>query len=159
MKKKTSKWFSLVELLATILIISIILGIVTYFAINTINTSKEKSNKITLNNIKSTTRIYIKENPDKIIWISKEEKLYSCVNIKTLINKGLLKKSITDNKNINPNDNVIITKDLNGNIISEETDNNSICNTNIINIPTNDMCYNTTMICVIIQHIMETNKI
>lgn len=144
--REKKKGFTLIELLATIFIISIIFGIGSYFMLNTINKSKEESNEIAYTNIKTTARIYIEENPKDVIWQQNPENTnqsYSCISIKTLISKGLLKNDILENNTI-PNF-VIIKKDNNENILSETLDTTGICqnNTNTIPIPTSKKYCNT----------------
>ncbi|MCI6265922.1 MAG: type II secretion system GspH family protein, partial [Erysipelotrichaceae bacterium] len=126
--KCNKKGFTLIELLATILIISLIPGISSYYIISTINTSKEKSEKLAIANIKTTARIYIEENPNDVLWQIDEEntnKSYSCVSIDTLINKGLLKKELKENYPTVKY--IIITKDNNNNFLSEKIDNTNTC--------------------------------
>ncbi|MCI6265255.1 MAG: prepilin-type N-terminal cleavage/methylation domain-containing protein, partial [Erysipelotrichaceae bacterium] len=154
MKKenKKKKGFTLIELLATIFIISLILGISGSYIISTINTSKEKSEKLAIANIKTTARIYIEENPNDVLWQIDEEnteKSYSCISIDTLINKGLLKKELKENYPTVKY--IIITKDNNNNFLSEKIDNTNTCskNNNTVKIPTstkycNDLTYDST---------------
>ena len=146
--REKKKGFTLIELLAIIFIISILFGISSYFIINSINKSKEESENLTYDNIKSTARIYTEENPKDVIWQQSQEnknQTYSCISIKTLVSKGLLKNNILENNNLTGF--VIIKKDKNGNFISEELDTTGICqnSNNTITIPTNkEYCNNLT---------------
>ena len=49
--KKNNKGFTLVELLAVIVILSIILSITIYIAIKAVNAAREKSYQVTIKNI------------------------------------------------------------------------------------------------------------
>ena len=62
MKKITigKKGFSLIELLATILLISLVLGGGITIVTNTIKKSEEKSQVLALNNIKKTIQFQVK---------------------------------------------------------------------------------------------------
>lgn len=151
--KNKSKGFSLIETIATIFIIAIILTIAVTTFINTITKSKSETNKIAKNNILNSARIYAKEQNETLSWNTpqsgKDSYKFSCISINELINKDLLKKDIKDKYNA---DYVIIKKDENNNIISEEidkNDENGICQKFIktIPIPTpkdycNDLTYN-----------------
>ena len=139
--KKKDKGFSLIELLATIFIISIILGITGYFVTNTIKNSEKHSSTLAINNIKKTASTYVEEYKDDVIWNKNEEKknTYSCIAVNSLINKGYLNQEEVDKsiqKYIETNqvekDNleyIIVTKDENNTVISEEFDQNGTCST------------------------------
>ena len=143
-----SKGFTLIEIIATILIIAIIPTIIGTSIINTITKSKNESTKITMNNILSSARIYTKEYSEDISWQKKdgENTKFSCISINELISKDLLKKDIKEKY---PNTkHIIIKKDENNNIISEEFDDGTCSNSiKSITIPTsktfcNDLTYN-----------------
>ena len=93
--KQNRKGYTLIELLAVILIIGLILGFSTYGIINAFNTSKNKSLTISINSIKEAAETYATEkNDDSSYWldiIDKENK-YFCTTIEELMNKGLLDK-------------------------------------------------------------------
>ena len=55
------KGFTLVELLATILILALLLGIGTYSIISIINSSKQKNYELLINNTKSAAETYYQE--------------------------------------------------------------------------------------------------
>ena len=123
MKKKNNRkrGFSLVELLATIIVISIAFGIGYVAVTGIIKTSKDKSLSLTDANIRSAARIYIKEYPEEIYWDNNK----TCVTVETLIEKGYLKRKQAgsfDNLSIS------ITKNQNGTIESDEFDlRNNVC--------------------------------
>lgn len=134
MKIINRKGFTLVELLVTILIIGLVIGISSFAVVTIINNSKAKSRDITLANIKSSAKSYSLEYDDSA-WHSlsesdyeyycgktKEEQeskgcldfdnnyKYFCVTIEELINKGLLKKDPIIKNNIPLSSYVIVKK-------------------------------------------------
>ena len=93
--KLNKKGYTLIELLAVILIIGLILGFSTYGIINAFNTSKNKSLTISINSIKEAAETYATEkNDDSSYWldITDKENKYFCITIEELMNKGLLDK-------------------------------------------------------------------
>ena len=93
--KLNRKGYTLIELLAVILIIGLILGFSTYGIINAFNTSKNKSLTISINSIKEAAETYATEkNDDSSYWldITDKENKYFCITIEELMNKGLLDK-------------------------------------------------------------------
>ena len=89
------KGYTLIELLAVILIIGLVLGFSTYGIINAFNTSKNKSLTISINSIKESAETYATEkNDDSSYWldITDKENKYFCITIEELMNKGLLDK-------------------------------------------------------------------
>ena len=154
MRKKSidKKGFSLIELLATILIISIILGTGITFVTKTINKSKERSQVLALNNIKKTANTYVEEYSNDIAWIKEKNNSnsYSCISVNSLINKGYLSdKDISSQAGISSSKYVIISRDQSKNIVSQEIDTNNKCSQNIqkVEIPTakkycNNLYYN-----------------
>lgn len=101
-KDKTKKGFTLVELLAVIVVIILIsgVGIITY--LKTINNSKSKATLLAINNIKEAAYLYSKEGTDEIEWVNsydkkgKESGKYACVSVQQLINKGYFKDNFFD---------------------------------------------------------------
>lgn len=101
-KDKTKKGFTLVELLAVIVVITLIssVGIITY--LKTINNSKSKATLLAINNIKEAAYLYSKEGTDEIEWVNsydkygKESGKYACVSVQQLINKGYFKNNFLD---------------------------------------------------------------
>ena len=89
------KGYTLIELLAVILIIGLILAFSTYGIINAFNTSKNKSLTISVNSIKEAAETYSTEkNDDSNYWldiIDKENK-YFCTTIEELMIKAYLIK-------------------------------------------------------------------
>lgn len=93
--KLNRKGYTLIELLAVILIIGLVLGFSTYGIINAINSSKEKATTLSENSIKEAAETYATEkNDDSSYWldITDEGNKYFCITIEELMNKGLLDK-------------------------------------------------------------------
>ena len=93
--KLNRKGYTLIELLAVILIIGLVLGFSTYGIINAFNTSKNKSLTISINSIKEAAETYATEkNDDSSYWldITDKDNKYFCTTIEELMNKGLLDK-------------------------------------------------------------------
>ena len=101
-KDKTKKGFTLVELLAVIVVITLIsgVGIITY--LKTINNSKSKATLLAINNIKEAAYLYSKEGTDEIEWVNSYNQngdkngKYACVSVQQLINKGYFKDNFLD---------------------------------------------------------------
>ncbi|MDY4996301.1 MAG: InlB B-repeat-containing protein [Bacilli bacterium] len=145
---KNSKGFSLIELLATIFLISLTLGAGITFVINTINKSKEKSQLLAINNIKKTANTYIEEYPDEIAWIKENDSdnSFSCISINSLINKGYItEKEVSSQEGISKAEYVLINRDQSKNIINREVDENNKCSKTIqkVEIPTAKKYCNT----------------
>ena len=146
-KRKKEKGSSLIELLATIVIITLISGIVGYTVIHTISKSKEKANQIAYANIKTSARYYVEENPTSIFWKkddSDSEQVYTCVSIDTLVNNGYIEQNkIEDYDDSNY---ILITKGANQSIISEKIDNVGVCTgfSGGVAIPTKKYCNDLT---------------
>lgn len=114
------KGFTLVELLATIVIMSLVLGIASYSVVGIINTSKEKSEKIFVDKIGIAIEQYIalegsKLKKDNNNYIFNKCKTSSCNDIKAVqvtelfngseyvkLNVLIEKNFFEDNKLINP---------------------------------------------------------
>ena len=112
---KGKKGFTLVELLAVIVVITLIsgVGIITY--LKTINNSKSKATLLAINNVKEAAYLYSKEGTDEIEWVNsydengKESGKYACVSVQQLINKGYFKDNFFD-KEIYKNSKIKISK-------------------------------------------------
>ena len=126
-KSNKNQGFTLIEVLATILIISIVFGASYYFTMNTINNSKEKSKEISINSIKTSARTYSKEYPNNLIWKEDGENHYACVTIQDLINAGYYKEEQINNIIDEKYKSIILTKNNSNTIISEELDESGSC--------------------------------
>lgn len=104
--KKKNGGFTLVELLATLAILSLVVSIVTYSAVGIVNNAKEKSYETTINNIKVATKNYAVEQVDETFkWkefkdssncLSGETCEYQCVTIQKLIDTGYFSSDVLD---------------------------------------------------------------
>ena len=81
------KGFTLVELLAVVVIISLIAGIGITIYLNAIKNSKEQATLLAIDSVKSAAELYSKENTGEIKWIyqydsnGKEESQYICMTV------------------------------------------------------------------------------
>ena len=150
-KSKKNNGFSLIELLAVIVILCLLFGIGGFYIFNTIKNSKDKSDVIADNVIKKTASTYISENNNDIIWTDDTDNTnskYTCVSVQSLIEKGYFKES--EIKEDKKNNYIIVKKNEHGVITEEEFDTSGICaplNSGIkVSVPTskeycNDLVY------------------
>ena len=99
--KKNNHGFTLVELLAVIAILGIVVSITVYVGINAVNKAKEKSYKTTKNNIENIAGTYLKENGDRLFYISKNDGTgieYQCITIENLIDGGYFKNDVLNSQ-------------------------------------------------------------
>ena len=96
MKKINRKGFTLVELLAVIVVISLVLGLSAYGIINVHKNAKEKAIAINEESIREAARIYSSEaNESEWKVLNKDDQYsYFCTTIQRLKNAGLLKKEV-----------------------------------------------------------------
>ena len=152
--REKQKGFTLIEILATIFIVCLVLGITGNYVMNVIHNSEDKSAVLALNNIKKTASTYVNEFPDDVVWnkISNDQSItYSCVSVNSLVNKGYISKKDINQKGVS--EYIVVTKNATQSITTEKFDeqnNNSICNQNKtttkVTIPTakkycNDLIY------------------
>jgi prepilin-type N-terminal cleavage/methylation domain-containing protein/uncharacterized repeat protein (TIGR02543 family) len=109
--KLNRKGYTLIELLAVILIISLI---ITLSIIKAINSSKEKAATLSEKSIKEAAETYATEkNDDNNYWldITDKENKYFCITIEELMNKGLLdKKANIESKDFDIHSYVLVKK-------------------------------------------------
>ena len=94
--KKNRKGFTLIELLATVVILGIILAVTGYVVVNVIAKARERSYKVTLNEISSNASNYMTERKGELFFITSSDgsKEYQCLTVNNLIDKGYLKDTI-----------------------------------------------------------------
>ena len=145
--KLNRKGYTLIELLAVILIISLIITLSIFGIINAINSSKEKAATLSINSIKEAAETYATEkNDDSSYWldITDKENKYFCITIEELMNKGLLdKKANIKSKGFDIHSYVLVKKNKVTLVNSEpkiliadtdsETDDYKVCMGNIVN--------------------------
>ena len=141
--KLNKKGYTLIELLAVILIIGLILVLSTYGIIKAIKSSKGKAATLSEKSIKEAAETYATEkNDDSNYWldITDKENKYFCTTIEELMNKGLLDKKAESAK-FKKSDFVLVKKNKVTNVNSKAeiltNDNNNddykVCSGNIVN--------------------------
>ena len=138
-RKKNSiiRGFSLIELLATIFVVSLIFGVGFYYVVNTINESKEKTRLISVSNVKSAANLYVKEYSDAVSWkkeMDQSGNYTTCIFVSDLVNKGYLKEEAINNLNLDGS--ITLTKNSSNTIIDAEFSNEGNCYYNRVAIPT-----------------------
>ena len=137
------KGYTLIELLAVILIIGLILVLSTYGIIKAVKSSKGKAATLSEKSIKEAAETYATEkNDDSNYWldITDKENKYFCTTIEELMNKGLLDKKAESTK-FKKSDFVLVKKNKVTNVNSKAeiltNDNNNddykVCSGNIVN--------------------------
>ena len=126
-KKIGNKGFTLVELLATIAVLSIIIAIVIFTAINIVGNAREKSYKVAINNIEQEAGSYVIENNSTILWLDNVgvDTEYQCVTIQQLIDKGYFSGDVLDSevkkgRKVNKNDYIYLERDKNSKAVSKQ---------------------------------------
>ena len=122
--KINNKGFTLVEVLAVVVIISVLVAIMAPNINNLIVNQKRNSKEETKNSVKSAARMYISDNkyeitvngtcntPDMKLNVSKSGEINnSVITVKKLIELGLLKTKSNDPLNNNNNNYVLIKYD------------------------------------------------
>ena len=141
--KLNKKGYTLIELLAVILIIGLILVFSTYGIIKAVKSSKGKAATLSEKSIKEAAETYATEkNDDSNYWldITDKENKYFCTTIEELMNKGLLDKKAESTK-FKKSDFVLVKKNKVTNVNSKAeiltNDNNNddykVCSGNIVN--------------------------
>ena len=129
---KNNKGFTLIELLATIAILAVVVSITLYVSLGAIEKSREKSYKVTINNIQKEAANYLLENSDRLFFISYGEDVddleknieYQCITVQNLIDMGYFDKDIIESKidkntKVNTNMYVYIKRDRTTKAINE----------------------------------------
>ena len=137
------KGYTLIELLAVILIIGLILVLSTYGIIKAVKSSKGKAATLSEKSIKEAAETYATEkNDDSSYWldITDKENKYFCITIEELMNKGLLDKKAESTK-FKKSDFVLVKKNKVKFVISKAEiltndnyyDDYKVCSGNIVN--------------------------
>jgi type IV pilus assembly protein PilA len=104
------KGFTLIEILAVIVIIGIVIVIVVPTVSNIVSSSKDDSYKRTVNNIEDAAQLYITRNPS-VLSSLKDPTDYAEISLQQLVNDNLLESTIKDqrtNTNISLNTKVMV---------------------------------------------------
>ncbi len=146
---KNKKGFTLVELLAVIVLLGLIVGISFPMITGIITNSKARTTEISISSIKKSAALYVKENANNVTWIDTVEKeqnfQYTCVSLNELITNGTLKKDAVDNiiglyvtndsvsneEDKYNNVSVKVTRNINKSLVKEEIQEMGTCNTDI----------------------------
>ena len=144
--KLNRKGYTLIELLAVILIISLIIALSIFGIIKAINSSKGKAATLSEKSIKEAAETYATEkNDDNNYWldITDKENKYFCITIEELMNKGLLdKKANIKSKDFDIHSYVLVKKNKvtmvnsKAEILTEDkanSDGYKVCMGNIVN--------------------------
>ena len=110
MKRLNNRGFTLVELLAIIVITALVLGIGIYGVTKLVKNSKEGALTISANSIKESANIYSDEDSNRWLEPYKDDYSYFCVTIEELINRGIIKKDATLPEDVSKTDYVSIKK-------------------------------------------------
>ena len=91
--KLNRKGYTLIELLAVVVVIGLVIGLSTYGVITAYNNSKGKATIISESSIKKSASVFSEEKAnDSDRWIDISSGKYFCTTIEELMNKGLLDK-------------------------------------------------------------------
>lgn len=89
---KNKKGFTLIEVLAIIVLIAIVFSI-TFLIVNNVNDSaKEETIQINENSILAAANIYTEEFNKNLNWRSNDEETMVCVSVEEIVNQGILEK-------------------------------------------------------------------
>ena len=89
---KNKKGFTLIEVLAIIVLIAIVFSI-TFLIVNNVNDSaKEETIQINENSILAAANIYTEEFNKNLNWRSNDEETMVCVSVEEIVNQGMLEK-------------------------------------------------------------------
>ena len=130
--RKRLKGFTLIELLAVIAILALIVVIVIPFSLSFRKDADKQADEISYTSLESAARTYVieyKEDEDWLDYDKNQGLLYVCVSVRELINTGYLSSNVTNNEKILDTTSIMIVKNTNEVIISEEivTSDNEYC--------------------------------
>ena len=143
MRRLNNRGFTLVELLAIIVITALVLGIGTYSVVKLVKNSKKGALTISVNSIKESASIYSDEDSNRWLEPYGDDYSYFCVTIEELINKGIIKKDATLPEDVQKTNYVSVKKNkvtlvkseaviLNDSGASEDEDAYKVCTGNDI---------------------------
>ena len=118
--KKNRSGFTLIELLATIAVLSVVITIVIYVATGVVDSAKEKSYQVTINNIEKSTGSYVLEGNSLMPWLdgNTSNYQYQCVTVQNLIDTGyfkgdILESEVADGIKVKANNVIYLERDQN----------------------------------------------
>ena len=99
---KNKKGLTIIELLATIVVLCLLVGITALIALNVFRKAKEKSYEVTLTNIEDGANNYLIENaseyPFALFESDTERFEYQCVTVQHLVDYGFLNSNVNESK-------------------------------------------------------------
>lgn len=138
-----NKGFTLVELIAAIVLLSLVVGITSYSIIGIINRNKEENYNLLIKNINSAAETYYQEcrysNNDMINCNKIENDEYK-ISLGDLVNYGFLKGNEKIKEGIDKDKYTIVNPLDNTNISNCEITVKFVNSKVEINIPTSDVC-------------------
>lgn len=138
-KIQVSSGFTLIELLATIAILSVIMSVVIYFAMNVVSSAKGNSYQVTINNVQSQANNYVMEEISAMTWIPlpSSTNQYQCVTVQKLIDAGyfngdVLESMVAENQPLLASDYVYLernktTKTITKNVLLTDSRYRALC--------------------------------
>ena len=137
-KKKTNGGFTLVELLATLALLSVVMSIVVSTSVSVVNKAKEKGYQTTKNNVVMAAGNYMIENSELTGWntgvvcYGESECHYQCVTVKNLIDTGYFKSDVLESEykkgtKIQESDAVYIERDITTKTITHKVFDSAMC--------------------------------
>ena len=110
--KLNRKGYTLIELLAVVVVIGLVIGLSTYGVITAYNNSKGKATIISESSIKKSASVFSEEKAnDSDRWIDISSGKYFCTTIEELMNNGLLdKKAKLEGNNVKKYSYIVIKK-------------------------------------------------
>ncbi len=122
MQKLNRKGFTLIELLSIIIILGLITGITITVVLTTMEKAKERSKKLTRDNIAGQAEEYIYEGFADGNWTSSGEEEYKCVTVQDLVDAGYFKQDIVNGaEGITPDTIIKVTRNVSTKVITSKT--------------------------------------
>ena len=139
---KKNKGFTLVELLAVIAVLSLIVTIVIYTAMNVIDNAKSNSYKVTINNIQADANSYTLEDFSGY-WLAGGAingwNEYQCVTVQNLIDSGYYDNDVLDSY-VNEDRHVLATDYI---YLERDSDTKTILKSIWLGNEVNELCLDT----------------
>ena len=115
------KGFTLVELLATIIVLALIFSITIYVTTNVITKSRENTYKVTMNEVEKNASSYLMENSNRLFYLTRKDKTdteYQCITVENLMDYGFLDIDVTNSliakdRKVKKEDYIYIERDKN----------------------------------------------
>ena len=142
---KNNKGFTLIELLVVIAVLSLVFSVTVYSVTSVIRAARERTYKVTMNEVESAAGNYSLENPDKILFLTDKnnaEYESQCIRVKELIEYGFLnsdvvKSKVSEDRYISLDDFIYISRNKKTGAVNQKqlvldgTSYGSICEANV----------------------------